>query len=449
MLLYWLHASSTVPAETAVMSTTPVRPLQIPATIAAGPGPGNTDPRVLAAFASAGVADHMQPDVLRGMLECKQMLREIWGTRNVHTFGVAGTGWSGLDAMVSAVRPGDRVVAFANGTFSGIDALSLRIRAATAEELAADSLNPQPASVTVIEVPHGQSVCAEVIEAALAEHRPKWALMAHSETGAGRVNDVQGFSDACARHDVMGMVDAVSSLGVIDFRIDDFPGVVAWASCPQKGICCLPLTYAPVSFDERYIAALKASGAYAYANHPIFEARHWGIVDGKDVEKGSYHRTHSGYAVAAFHEALRLALQETIAHRARSYALHEAVLREAVSAMGCKVSSNMTSLVVLDLPDSLAGREMELVQNCRARGFGIWPTLSAPVQIRIGILNMLEPATIADIVNRFAAAIRELGADVDQPMIDALLEKRYGELMPDRPGSDAGSARFVTPATAA
>jgi len=71
------------------------------------------------------------------------------------------------------------------------------------------------------------------------------------------------------------------------------------------------------------------------------------------------------------------------------------------------------------------------------------------VQIRIGILNMLEPATIADIVNRFAAAIRELGADVDQPMIDALLEKRYGELMPDRPGSDAGSARFVTPATAA
>ena len=52
-------------------------PLTIPHTLAAGPGPGNTDPRVLERFASAGTADHMQPDVLRGMIECKQMLRAV------------------------------------------------------------------------------------------------------------------------------------------------------------------------------------------------------------------------------------------------------------------------------------------------------------------------------------------------------------------------------------
>ena len=39
--------------------------------------------------------------------------------------------------------------------------------------------------------------------------------------------------------------------------------------------------------------------------------------------------------------------------------------------MGCEVTSNMTSLVVLNLPGALKGREMELVQNCRAQGFGI------------------------------------------------------------------------------
>ena len=32
--------------------------LEIPNTIAAGPGPGNTDERVLAAYAGAGLADH-------------------------------------------------------------------------------------------------------------------------------------------------------------------------------------------------------------------------------------------------------------------------------------------------------------------------------------------------------------------------------------------------------
>ena len=400
--------------------------LEIPETLAAGPGPGNTDVRVLQAFSSAGVADHMQGDVLRGMIECKHMLRAIWGTSNTYTFAVAGTGWSGLDTMFSAVMPGDKVVAFANGTFSGIDALTLRIKAATPEEHAINPLDPPASSVTVIEVPHGQPVTGEIIEKALAEHNPKWAFMAHWETGSGRINDLRGFSDACERHGTMGLVDAVSSLGVAEFRIDDYPGIAGWASCPQKGLCCLPLTYAPVSFSDAYIDALKTTGAYSYVHNPIFEARHWGIVDGQDVDKGTYHRTHSGYAVAAFHESLRLTLQEGLAKRSHSYRTHEAVLRDAVIAMGCQVTSDMPSLVVLNLPPALAGREMELVQNCRARGFGIWPTLSAPVQIRIGILNQLNRQSISRIVTLFAEAICELGGTVDLEAIEALLESRYG-----------------------
>ncbi|NEY92205.1 alanine--glyoxylate aminotransferase family protein [Tabrizicola oligotrophica] len=403
--------------------------LTIPETLAAGPGPGNTDARVLAAFANAGLADHMQADVLRGMIECKLMLREIWGTKNVHTFGVAGTGWSGLDCLFSAIGPGDKVVAFVNGTFSGIDALTVRMKAASRENLAANSLDPKPANVTVITVPHGQSVLGEVVEAALAAHKPTWAVMAHWETGSGRINDLRGFSDACERHGVMGLVDAVSSLGIEDFAIDDFPGVAGWASCPQKGVLCLPLTYAPVSFTDRYIAHLKANGASTYVHHPILEARHWAIIDGKDAAAGTYHRTHSGYAVAAFHEALRINLQHGKAQKARDYAFHEAALRAAVIALGCDVTSNMTSLVVLNLPSALAGREKELVQACRATGFGIWPTLSEPVQVRIGILNQLSEAAITDIVTRFAAAMNAMGGKVDASAALAALGRHYGRDM--------------------
>jgi alanine-glyoxylate transaminase/serine-glyoxylate transaminase/serine-pyruvate transaminase len=409
------------------MSATIFPQLEIPNTLAAGPGPGNTDPRVLERFAAAGVADHMQADVLRGMIEAKKMLRDVMGTKNVHTFGVAGTGWSGLDCMMAAVMPGDTVVAFTNGTFSGIDGLTLRMKAATAEELAANSMDPKPASVTIVEVPHGQSVTADVIEKALAEHKPKWAFMAHWETGSGRINDLEGFSKACEKHGAMGLIDAVSSLGVTYFKIDDYPGVAAWASCPQKGICCLPLTYAPVSFTDRYIDVLKKTGARTLVHHPILEARHWGVIDGKDVEKGTYHRTHSAYAVAAFHESLRLLLEETVASRSTSYAFHESVLREAVEAMGCKVTSNMTSLVVLNLPESLEGREMELVQMCRSEGFAIWPTLSEPVQVRIGILNQLNQAAIEDIVTRFAEAMKRLGAEVDVAAVQKRINERYSK----------------------
>ncbi|MDF3605242.1 aminotransferase class V-fold PLP-dependent enzyme [Paracoccus sp. DMF-8] len=399
--------------------------LEIPNTLAAGPGPGNTDPRVLQRFAAAGMADHMQADVLRGMIEAKQMLRAIMGTSNIYTYGVAGTGWSGLDVMFSAVQPGDKVVVFVNGTFSGIDGLTVRMKAATAEELAANPMDPQPASVTIVNVPHGQSVTGEIVEKALAEHKPKWAAMAHWETGSGRINDLRGFSDACEKHGAMGLVDAVSSLGVENFAIDDFPGVHGWASCPQKGICCLPLTYAPVSFTDRYIETLRQTGTRTFVHHPILEARHWGIVDGKDVEKGTYHRTHSAYAVSAFHEALRITLQQTVAERAKQYAYHEAALRDAVTAMGCKVTSNMTSLVVLNLPEGLAGREQELVQTCRSKGFGIWPTLSEPVQVRIGILNLLNRAAVTEIVERFAAELSAMGANIDIETVRAGLERHY------------------------
>jgi len=353
------------------------------------------------------------------------MLRQVFDTQNVHTFGVAGTGWSGLDAMMSAVQPGDTVVAFINGTFSSIDGLTLRMKAATSEELSANPIDPTAASVAIVEVPHGQSVTAHVIDAALATHKPKWAFMAHWETGSGRVNDLQAFSDACVRHEALGMVDAVSSLGVADFSIDDYPGVAAWASCPQKGICCLPLTYAPVSFTDRYIDVLHDSGARTFVHHPILEARHWGVIGGKDVEKGTYHRTHSGYAVAAFHEALRLTLIETVAGRAASYAFHEKALTTALASMGCNVTSNMTSLVVFNLPAELAGRELELVQTCRQGGFGIWPTLSEPVQVRIGILNQLSQHAVTDIVKRFAEVMKEAGANVDLGAVDQTLKTYY------------------------
>jgi alanine-glyoxylate transaminase/serine-glyoxylate transaminase/serine-pyruvate transaminase len=401
--------------------------LEIPQTLAAGPGPGNTDPRVLERFAKTGVADHMHKDVLRGMVEAKEMLREVFGTKNTYTYGVGGTGFSGLDCVLSMILPGDTVVAFVNGTFSGIDGLTIRMKASTREGLAANPLNPQPASVVMVEVPHGQSVTEDIIDAALAEHKPMWAFMAHWETGSGRINDLQGFNDACLRHGAMGIVDVVSSLGVANYNIDDYPGVVAWASCPQKGVLSLPLTYAPVSFTDKAIDLVSKRGCHTYVHHPILEGRHWGIVEGKDVKAGSYHRTHSCYAVAAFHEALRILLSYGRAGKATDYTYHEKALRQAVQAMGCEVTSNMTSLVVLNLPGKLAAQEKELVAKCRAQDFGIWTTLSEPTQVRIGILNQLTTEAIADIVGRFADAMLDMGAEFDKQQVMNGLKSYYAE----------------------
>lgn len=388
--------------------------LVIPHTLLAGPGPGNTDPRVLESFASAGVADHMQANVVQGMLESKSMLREVFGTKNVHTYGVCGTGFSGLDSALSPILPGDTVVVFVNGTFSGIDDLAIRMKASSSDDLAADPLNPKPANVVTINVPHGQSVTGDIVEAALAEHKPMWAFMAHWETGSGRINDMQGFNDACAKHDVMGIIDAVSSLGIADFDIDDYAAVVTWASCPQKGILCLPLTYAPVSFNDRVIDLVRKRGCHTYVHNPVLAARHWGIIDGKDTQTPAYHCTHSSYAVAALHEALRIFLAHGKSQKAADYQFYEKGLRQAIEAMGCVVTSNMPSLVVCNLPGELAGKEKELVAGCRAEGFAIWPTLSEPIQLRVGILNQLNEAALSDIVGRLSDAMLKMGAKFDK-----------------------------------
>ena len=87
--------------------------------------------------------------------------------------------------------------------------------------------------------------------------------------------------------------------------------------------------------------------------------------------------------------------------------------------MGCEVTSNMKSLVVCNLPGNLAGKEKDLVASARAKGFAIWPTLSEPVQVRVGILNQLTTAALTEIVSRFADELIEMGAEVDKPKVMA------------------------------
>ncbi|RYF98101.1 MAG: hypothetical protein EON94_13760 [Caulobacteraceae bacterium] len=63
--------------------------------------------------------------------------------------------------------------------------------------------------------------------------------------------------------------------------------------------------------------------------------------------------------------------------------------------------------------------------SARAKGFGIWPTLSEPVQVRIGILNQLSEAAITEIVTRFANEMNAMGANVEVGEALAALETHY------------------------
>ena len=63
----------------------------------------------------------------------------------------------------------------------------------------------------------------------------------------------------------------------------------------------------------------------------------------------------------------------------------------------------------------------------RAQGFGIWPTLSEPAQVRIGILNQLSPEQITEIVSRFADAMLTMGAEFDKQKVISQLKSYYAK----------------------
>ena len=79
-----------------------------------------------------------------------------------------------------------------------------------------------------------------------------------------------------------------------------------------------------------------------------------------------------------------MTLEEGIANRAAKYSKFEKALSGAFRAWDVMLR-RYDFLVVLNLPENLSGREMEFVQHCRSQNFGIWPTLSEPVQVRVGI----------------------------------------------------------------
>ena len=150
-------------------------------------------------------------------------------------------------------------------------------------------------------------------------------------------------------------------------------------------------------------------------HHPILDARHWGIIDGKDIATPAYHHTHSCYAVAAFHEALRIILGYGRRRKASDYAYHEKALRQAVEAMGCDVTSNMTSLVVLNLPGKLKGKEKELVAGCRRARLR---HLADAVGAGSGAHRHSQPADAGSrsprSLSRFADAMLAMGAEFDK-----------------------------------
>jgi alanine-glyoxylate transaminase/serine-glyoxylate transaminase/serine-pyruvate transaminase len=207
------------------------------------PGPTNL-PHALRAAMDIPLEDQRAPDFPAFTLRLLGDLKRIFKQQEGEVFIFPGSGTGGWEAAVTnTLSPGDRVLCAVFGQFS---------------QLWAELCRRHGLDVEVIEVPWGEGAPVEEYARRLqadAAHRIRAVLVCHNETATGVTSDVAAVRRALdeAGHPALLLVDAVSSLASIDFRMGGW-GVDLAVSGSQKGFM-LPAGLAMVAASPKALEA--------------------------------------------------------------------------------------------------------------------------------------------------------------------------------------------------
>jgi alanine-glyoxylate transaminase/serine-glyoxylate transaminase/serine-pyruvate transaminase len=192
------------------------------------PGPTNLPDRVLRAI-DRPVIDHRGPEFAALTLAAVAGLKRVLRTTGpVLIYPSSGTGaWE--TALLNTLSPGDRVLAFETGHFANLWHVMARKHGLEVDFVPGDWR-------------HG--IDPAVVEARLTAdkaHAIKAVMAVHSETSTGIASDVAAIRKAIdgARHPALLLVDSISSLGMMDYRHDEW-GVDVTVVGSQKGLMLPP-----------------------------------------------------------------------------------------------------------------------------------------------------------------------------------------------------------------
>ena len=281
-----------------------------------GPGPSNSDPRVLEALGSPPPG-HLDPGFLDTLDETATMLRAVFKTTNPLTFAISATGSAGMEAsFVNLVEPGDEVVICVNGVFGG---------------RMAEIARRCGARVTTVEFDWGKPVDAARIAGTLDElSNVRLVAAVHAETSTGTRSNID---EVCAvvraaSPDTLVVVDAVTSLAGIDVDVDGWGIDVCYAGT-QKCLS-VPAGLAPVTFGPRALLRIKERQQPPQSWYLDIDL----IAAYLDAESRAYHHTAPSAMLVALHEGLRIVLEEGLDARFERHETAGAMLRDALTERG-------------------------------------------------------------------------------------------------------------------
>jgi serine---pyruvate transaminase len=276
------------------------------------PGPTPVPPNVLLAMAQPMI-HHRTPQYEALFIEVREGLKKLFQTRQeVIPFTSSGTG-----AMEAAV---------ANTLSAGDTALVLR--AGKFGERWQEICQRYGVRAVPVTAPFGETVAAERMEDMLRQHPgTKAVLMQHSESSTGVLHDVKGVAAVTRVTGAITIVDAVSSLGIAELRMDEW-GVDAVVAGSQKGLMLPPgLSFCALSEKAwRHVGASRLPKYY-------FDL----TAESRAVSRNEAHFTPAVSIVVGLREVLRMIEQEGLEHVFRRHDRLARATRAGVEALGLEL----------------------------------------------------------------------------------------------------------------
>lgn len=362
------------------------------------PGPTNVPDRVLRAMHVA-MEDHRSSSFPALAAPVLEDLKKVFKTSSGQAFIFPASGTGAWEASLSnTLSPGDRVIAARFGMFS---------------HLWIDMAQRLGLQVDVLDAEWGEGAPVERYREALAAdkaHQIKAVLFTHNETATGVTSDVAGIRKALndTKHPALLMVDGVSSIASIDFRMDEW-GVDLAVTGSQKGFM-LPAGLGIVC------ASQKALALYDQAKLPRV------FFDFGDMRKhnatGYFPYTPSLPMLYGLRESLAVLFEEGLENVfARHHRLAEGT-RQAVKAWGLELCArdpkwNSDTVSAILVPAGFNGAEVIDVAYRRynlALGAGL--ARMAGKLFRIGHLGDLNELMLLGGIAGAEMAMRDVGIKV-------------------------------------
>ncbi|KAI5056731.1 hypothetical protein GOP47_0028549 [Adiantum capillus-veneris] len=211
------------------------------------PGPVNVPEQVLRAM-NRNNEDYRSPAMPTLSKSVLEDVKRIFKTTGATSFIIPTTGTGAWEsALTNTLSPRDKILTFRLGQFS---------------LLWVDQMQRLNFDVDVVDVEWGAGIDLGVLRDKLiadSHHQIKAVCVVHNETATGVTNDLAGIRnvlDRC-RHPALFLVDGVSSIGALDFRMDEW-GIDVALTGSQKALS-LPTGLGIICASPKALEASKTA----------------------------------------------------------------------------------------------------------------------------------------------------------------------------------------------